>query len=60
MIVDKDRAEIFAQEMLQKVVELEVNMFVSHDKDGAKRMRETAQNIGMFYGHLRDAYLANE
>ena len=55
--MDKEKAEMFAQEMMQKVVELEVNMFVSHEKDQDKRMRETANNIGVFFRQLRDIYL---
>jgi hypothetical protein len=55
--VDQNKAEDFAQESLKKMIELEVNMFVSHDKDSDKRMKETADSIGQFYRHLCNAYL---
>jgi len=58
--MDRNRAEEYAQEMLNKMVELEVNMVVSHNKDHDLKMRETADNVGKFYRYLLQAYLQED
>ncbi|MBT7444799.1 MAG: hypothetical protein HN790_12630 [Methylococcales bacterium] len=56
--MDRDRAELFAQEILKTVVELEVNMVVSHNKDQHLKRKETAESIGELYQDLLAVYLA--
>jgi len=58
--MNKDRAEQYAQEILNKMVELEVNMIVSHHKDHDLKMQETAQNVGKFYQYLVQAYTTED